>query len=175
MSTAEVDAYIASFEDPQRDALERLRAVILQCLPEAEQGISYAMPAFKIKGKAIAGMAAYKSFVSYYPHSGVVIEQVGQAAKEYEGTSGALHFPLDKPIPKQLVKQLIAVKLALVFPEPGDFWVKYGLSGPARRALDAAGITSIEKLRTWDLADVAKLHGMGPKTLPILERLQHGW
>ncbi|MDO9486565.1 MAG: DUF1801 domain-containing protein [Actinomycetota bacterium] len=171
MSTAEVDAYIAKFDEPQQKKLNALRDVILQYLPESEQGMSYSMPAFRIKGKVIAGMAGYKTFVSYYPHSGAVIEQVAEAAR-YEGTPGALHFPLNKPVPKKLVKQLIAVKLSLVFPEPGDSWVSYGIAGPARRALATAGITTVEQLRKWDLGDIAKLHGMGPATLPILEQLQ---
>ena len=113
MTTTEVDAYIAAADEPQRRALEALRDVILQFLPEAEQVISYGMPGFRVNGKVIAGMAGYSNFVSYYPHSGSVIAQVPEAAK-YAGTAGALHFPLHTPIPKRLVRKLIEVKLAQV-------------------------------------------------------------
>jgi len=172
MSTAEIDAYIASFEEPQQQkALQALRSVILQYLPEAEQGMSYAMPAFRIRGKVIAGMAGYKNFVSYYPHSGAVIEQVGEAAK-YEGTPGALHFPLGNPIPKRLVKQLIEVKLAMTFKAPADIWVEHGLGAPARRALAAAGIHGLKELRKADLQAIARLHGIGPSTLAVLTELK---
>jgi len=167
MSTAEIDAYIASFEEPQQQkALQALRSVILQYLPEAEQGMSYAMPAFRIRG-----MAGYKNFVSYYPHSGAVIEQVGEAAK-YEGTPGALHFPLGKPIPKKLVKQLIEVKLAMTFKAPADIWVEHGLGAPARRALAAAGIHCLKELRKADLQAIARLHGIGPSALVVLTELK---
>ncbi|MDO8732303.1 MAG: DUF1801 domain-containing protein [Actinomycetota bacterium] len=172
MSTAEVDRYIATFEQPQRLALERLRAVILQNLPDAEQGISYAIPAFRIKGKVIAGMAGYRNFVSYYPHSGSVIEQVGAAAQEFEGTRGALHFALNKPIPKRLVKQLIQVKLATTFKQAPDIWVEHGLSAPARRALAGAGIAGLKELRKVDLAAIAELHGIGPNAMKVLSELK---
>ncbi len=173
MTTAEVDEYIDGFAAPQRKALNALRAVILQHLPDAEQVISYAMPGFRVRGKVIAGMAGYASFVSYYPHSGSVIAQVAEAAK-YEGTAGALHFPLDTPIPRRLVKQLIDVKLAMTFPPAADVWAGRGLSAPARRALAGAGIVGLKELRRADLGEIAALHGVGPAAMRVLTELRQG-
>ncbi|MDP2014574.1 MAG: DUF1801 domain-containing protein [Actinomycetota bacterium] len=173
MTVAEVDAYIEAFDAPQQKALNALRDVILQYLPDAEQGMSYSMPAFRVKGKVIAGMAGYKAFVSYYPHSGSVIEQVPEAAK-YEGTPGSLHFPLNKAIPKRLVKQLIEVKLAMTFTAPADFWLEQGLGAPARRALASAGIHGMKELRKADLGEIAELHGIGPNALEVLTKLKQG-
>ena len=113
MTTAEVDEYIAAAGEPQRKVLLALREVILQYLPAAEQVISYGMPGFRVNGKVIAGMAGHRNFVSYYPHSGSVIAQV-PAAAGYESSAGSLHLPLDKPVPKRLVKQLIQAKLAQI-------------------------------------------------------------
>ncbi len=173
MTVAEVDEYIAGFPAPQQKSLNALRAVILQYLPEAEQVISYAMPGFRVRGKVIAGMAGYTRFVSYYPHSGAVIAQVADAAK-YEGTSGALHFPLDGPIPRRLVKQLIDVKLAMAFPPAADLWAEHGLSAPARRALANAGIVGLKELRRASLDEIAALHGVGPAAMRVLTELKEG-
>lgn len=173
MTVAEVDTYIAAFDAPQQRSLNALRKVILQYLPDCEQVISYGMPGFRLQGKVIAGMAGYQTFVSYYPHSGSVIEQVADAAR-YEGTPGALHFPLNKPIPKRLVKQLIEVKLAMTFPAPADIWVEHGLAAPARRALADAGIQGLKELRRANLDEIAQLHGIGPQALRVLSELKGG-
>ena len=173
MTVGEVDAYIANQGAAQQKALNALREVILDCLPDAEQVISYAMPGFRTRGRVIAGMAGYRHFISYYPHSGSVIAQVAGAG-QYRGTAGALHFPLDRPIPKRLVRQLIKVKLAMTFKEPADAWIGHGLAAPARRALAGAGILGLKELRGADLADIAKLHGIGPNAVKVLAELKSG-
>ena len=173
MTVNEVDAYIAMFDRPQQKALNALRDVILQCVPDAEQVISYGMPGFRVRGKIVAGMAGYENFISYYPHSGSVIEQV-PAASKYERTRGALHFPLNRPIPRTLVKQLIEVKIAMTFKAPADVWLEHGLAAPAGRALAGAGIHDLKALGKADLADIAELNGIGPKALKILTELKAG-
>ncbi len=61
MSAQEIDQYLDALEEPKRTTLARLRQTILDILPEAEQAISYGLPAFKIRGKTIAGFAAFKN------------------------------------------------------------------------------------------------------------------
>src|SRR5664279_1606192 len=68
MTRGEVDKYLASLEQPKRGTLEALRRTILDIIPEAEQCISYGMPAFRMQGKIIAGFAAFKNHLSYLPH-----------------------------------------------------------------------------------------------------------
>jgi uncharacterized protein YdhG (YjbR/CyaY superfamily) len=63
--------YLDALEEPKRATLARLRQTILEILPEADQGISYGVPAFKVRGKAIAGFAAFQNHLSYLPHSGL--------------------------------------------------------------------------------------------------------
>jgi uncharacterized protein YdhG (YjbR/CyaY superfamily) len=72
VSAEEIDQYLDALEEPKRATLARLRQTILDILPDAEQGISYGVPAFKVRGKTIAGFAAFKNHLSYLPHSGSV-------------------------------------------------------------------------------------------------------
>lgn len=106
-----MDRYLAGVEEPKRSTLEQLRRTILAALPEAEEGISYQVPAFRVRGKVIAGFAAFKNHLSYLPFSGSVIEQVGDLVAGYGGTKSALHFPVDQPLPAALVRRLIEVRL----------------------------------------------------------------
>ena len=110
MSKSEVDKYLASLEQPKRGTLEALRRSILDIVPEAEQSISYGMPAFRLQGKVIAGFAAFKNHLSYLPHSGSVFPKLGDALSKYKTSPGALQFPVDRPLPKALVKKLIAIR-----------------------------------------------------------------
>jgi len=110
MSKGEVDKYLRSLEQPKRGTLEALRRTILDIIPEAEQSISYGMPAFRVQGKVIAGFAAFKNHLSYLPHSGSVILTLGDALSKYKTSKGALQFPIDRPLPKALVKKLITIR-----------------------------------------------------------------
>ena len=67
VSAEEIDQYLDALEEPKRTTLARLRQTILDILPEADQGISYGVPAFKVHGKTIAGFAAFKNHLSYLP------------------------------------------------------------------------------------------------------------
>ena len=116
MSAEEIDQYLDALEEPKRTALARLRQTILDILPEAEQGISYGVPAFKVAGKTIAGFAAFKSHLSYLPHSGSVFPQLTDEHRGYSTSSGALRFGIDQPLPVPLVEKLIAVRLQQAFP-----------------------------------------------------------
>jgi uncharacterized protein YdhG (YjbR/CyaY superfamily) len=111
VSAGEIDDYLRGVEEPKRSTLEALRATILEVIPGAEQGISYGMPAFRLHGKTIAGFAAFKNHLSYLPHSGTVLEQLAGDLSGYTMTKGSLHFPVDRPLPKAVVKSLVAVRL----------------------------------------------------------------
>lgn len=111
MSAQEIDAYLKALDEPKRSTLEQLRATILEVVPDAEQGISYGLPAFRVRGTVVAGFAAFKNHLSYLPHSGSVLPALADAVEGYGGTKGSLHFPIDSPLPKPLVERLIAVRL----------------------------------------------------------------
>ena len=111
MSIGDIDRYLAALDEPKRGTLEALRQSILEVVPQAEQCISYGMPAFKLHGKTVAGFAAFSHHLSYLPHSGSVFPALGEDLAGYEMTRGSLHFAIDKPLPKRLVKKLITTRL----------------------------------------------------------------
>jgi uncharacterized protein YdhG (YjbR/CyaY superfamily) len=112
VSAREVDEYLRRLEEPKRSTLEELRRIILEVLADAEQVISYRVPAFRLRGKTVAGFAAFKDHLSYLPFSGSVLPQLAAELGSYTMTKSALHFPVDQPLPKALVKKLIAARLA---------------------------------------------------------------
>lgn len=116
VSAEEIDQYLDALEEPKRATLARLRQTILDILPEADQGISYGVPAFKVRGKTIAGFAAFKNHLSYLPHSGSVFPQLKDELTGYSTSSGALRFSIDEPLPALLVEKLITVRLRQAFP-----------------------------------------------------------
>jgi uncharacterized protein YdhG (YjbR/CyaY superfamily) len=111
MSSREIDEYVGALEEPKRGTLHTLRRTILEVLPEADQVISYGVPAFRVRGQTVAGFAAFKTHLSYLPFSGSVLGQLGDELEGYKMTKSSLHFPVDRPLPKTLVQKLIDVRL----------------------------------------------------------------
>jgi uncharacterized protein YdhG (YjbR/CyaY superfamily) len=112
VSAAEIDEYLRAVEEPKRSTLEALRREILEIVPDAEQVISYGVPAFRVRGKVVAGFAAFTAHLSYLPFSGSVLGALGDQLAGYARTKSSLHFPVDRPLPKVLVKELITARLA---------------------------------------------------------------
>jgi uncharacterized protein YdhG (YjbR/CyaY superfamily) len=111
VSADEIDEYLRAVDEPKRDTLEALRRTILEIVPEAEEGISYRVPAFRVRGKVVAGFAAFKDHLSYLPFSGSVLGNLRDELQGYTMTKSSLHFPVDRPLPKPLVEKLIAARL----------------------------------------------------------------
>jgi uncharacterized protein YdhG (YjbR/CyaY superfamily) len=111
VSAEEIDAYLDSLDETKRATLAQLRRTILVVIPDAEQGISYGLPAFRVHGKTIAGFAAFKKHLSYLPHSGSVFPELTDELAGYTKSTGALRFEIDRPLPQDLVEKLIAVRL----------------------------------------------------------------
>jgi uncharacterized protein YdhG (YjbR/CyaY superfamily) len=111
MAPQDIDRYLAAIGEPGRAALEELRRSILAVIPGAEQCISYGMPAFKVQGKTVAGFAAFKNHLSYLPHSGSVLGKLGEDLASYQSTKGSLHFTVDEPLSRGLVKKLVTARM----------------------------------------------------------------
>ena len=112
MSAAEIDNYLQQLDEPKRTTLEQLRRTIVELIPEAEHGLSYGVPAFRVDGKVVAGLSAAKNHLSYLPHSGTVLSSLGPADLEgLSASKGALRFAMDTPLPGDLVAKLIAARL----------------------------------------------------------------
>ena len=115
MAENPIDDYLGTLDEPKRATLTELRDTIAAIVPDAEQCISYGMPAFKLRGKTIAGFAAFKSHLSYLPHSGSVLSRLAAETEGYTKTKGSLHFPVDQSLPAKLVEQLLDVRMAEAF------------------------------------------------------------
>ena len=111
MAAADIDGYLAGVDEPKRSTLHQLRRDILAVLPDAEECISYGMPAFRVEGKVIAGFAAFTNHLSYLPHSGSVLPALERELAGYEQTKGSLHFSIDESLPPELVRKLIGTRL----------------------------------------------------------------
>jgi uncharacterized protein YdhG (YjbR/CyaY superfamily) len=123
MSRQEIDAYLATLDEPKRGTLSALRDTIVSVIPDAEECISYGLPAFRVRGTVVGGFAAFKNHLSYLPHSGSVLAALAGEVAAYPQTTGSLHFPVDTPLPPTLVEKLIAVRMRQAFgadPGPGS-------------------------------------------------------
>jgi uncharacterized protein YdhG (YjbR/CyaY superfamily) len=112
VSKEDIDAYLGTLDEPARTTLTRLRDTIAALAPEAEQCISYGMPAFRLGGDVVAGFAAFKNHLSYLPHSGSVLARLAKETEGYTKTKGSLHFPVEEPLPEALVKKLLDARIA---------------------------------------------------------------
>jgi uncharacterized protein YdhG (YjbR/CyaY superfamily) len=111
VSPEDIDTYLAAVDEPARGTLEEVRRSILAVVPDAEQGISYGMPAFRVQGTVVAGFAAFPKHLSYLPHSGSVLGALGDELAGYQGTKSSLHFPIDQPLPRDLVERLVRTRM----------------------------------------------------------------
>lgn len=110
MAPPDIDSYLATLDADQRSVLQQLRRRILDVVPDAEECISYGMPAFKVDGKTVAGFAAFKNHLSYMPHSGSVLRTLADDLAGYEMTKGSLHFAVDEPLSANLINKLFTTR-----------------------------------------------------------------
>lgn len=104
-----IDEYIANFPEEVQKKLNELRAVIKASAPEAMEAISYQMPTFKQKGNLVH-FAAYKNHIGFYPASSG-IEKFKKELSLYEGAKGTVRFPLDMPIPYDLIGKIVTFRV----------------------------------------------------------------
>jgi len=112
MSVAEVDEYLAAVPEPQRTTLNALRRTLRSLLPDADEGIGYGVPVFRVDAKGVAGFAAYATHCSYLPMSGSVLGALGDEVAGYRTSKGALQFAVDEPLPQTLVETLVRARQA---------------------------------------------------------------
>jgi len=106
-----VDDYLDAAPEPQQSTLRAVRAILQDVLPEAEEGLSYGVPAFMVHGTPVAGYAYFKKHCGFYPHSGSVLDQLAEELTGYEWSKGTLKYPIDQPLPKDLVRRIVEVRL----------------------------------------------------------------
>ncbi|MFI5035660.1 MAG: iron chaperone [Acidimicrobiales bacterium] len=111
MSTASVDEYLLGLDGTQRATLCDLRALLRELLPGAEECISYGIPGYRVDGHVVAGFAAFRNHLSYFPHSGSVIPQMARELRGYKTSRGTLRFANDTALPRPIVEKLVALRL----------------------------------------------------------------
>jgi len=104
-----IDEYIAAFPKNIQSILEELRQAIKESAPEAEETISYQMPAFKLNG-ILVWFAAFKNHIGFYPKTSA-IEAFKRELSDYEVSKGTIRFPLDKQIPLDLIKKIVKYRV----------------------------------------------------------------
>ncbi|MGH9724968.1 MAG: iron chaperone [Candidatus Acidiferrales bacterium] len=103
-----IGEYIRARPQDVRAILEKFRSTIRKAAPEAEETISYRMPAFKFRGAIIAYFAAFQHHVGFFPP---VPHEFRKEASAYAGPKGNLRFPMEEPIPWNLVKRIIEYRV----------------------------------------------------------------
>jgi uncharacterized protein YdhG (YjbR/CyaY superfamily) len=106
-----VDEYLATLPPDRRAVMEDLRRTIRAAAPDAEELISYNMPAFKSNGRFLVSYDAYKAHYSLFPGSQLVIETLGDEVLPYVAGRGTLRFPASRPIPLETVAKVVQVRL----------------------------------------------------------------
>lgn len=168
----------AEAPDTHRLTMLEMRERILEVIPDAQEVMKYGMPTFVYQGTAVAGLLANKNHIGFYPYSGSVLARLPEISSKYSTTKAAIHVPLNKAMPKSLVRLVLRTRISdcaitnRTSHSNEGVWQDLGVPGaPARRALMDANIKTIKQLSNRSRAEVAALHGMGPKAMTYLDAL----
>jgi uncharacterized protein YdhG (YjbR/CyaY superfamily) len=104
-----VDTYISGFPNEVQKILCQVRETIIKAAPASEEVISYQMPAYKLMGMLVY-FAGYKNHIGFYPTSSGITE-FKKELSVYKGAKGSVQFPLDKPMPLQLIKRIVKFRV----------------------------------------------------------------
>ncbi len=102
-----IDAYLVLQSQEAREMLSLMRHIIHMAVPDAEEVISYSMPAFRYRGKILVYFAAFKKHCSLFAASGAILNEMENELKPYRSSKGTLQFPLDKPLPIGIIKKIV--------------------------------------------------------------------
>lgn len=113
VSAQAVDTYLLGVPVPERRELERLRAIIHNIVPDAEEVISYGMPGFKYHGKYLVGYNALKNHLALYPTS-QPIDVLKAKLVKYSLSRGTIRYDLDNPLPERLIRELVQCRVRAI-------------------------------------------------------------
>jgi len=105
----DIDEYIASFPKDTQEILEKVRTTIRQAAPDAEETIKYQIPTFTLKGNLVH-FGAFKKHIGFYP-TPTGTEEFKNELSVYEGAKGSIRFPLDRPIPFDLISKIVEFRV----------------------------------------------------------------
>jgi uncharacterized protein YdhG (YjbR/CyaY superfamily) len=105
-----IDEYLSYQPEKVKEVLENLRQIIRDTAPEAEEVISYGIPAFKYQGMLVY-FAAYKKHCSLFGGNGSLTEQMQEELKGYKTSKGTIQFTVEKPLPDELVREIVKLRM----------------------------------------------------------------
>jgi uncharacterized protein YdhG (YjbR/CyaY superfamily) len=105
-----INDYVATVPEDQRAALQKLRRTIRAIVPDAQECISYGLPAFRFDGRVFAWLGAAKNHCSFFP--GGIVEAHANLLKGYDTSKGTIRFQPHKPLPAALVRKLVKARIA---------------------------------------------------------------
>ena len=110
MPAKTIDDYITSASDRARPILKKIRAIVRKVAPGSAETISYGIPTFKLNGRVLVHFAAFKNHIGLYPpvRGDARIEK---AVQPYAGEKGNLRFPLDEPMPYDLIERIVKLRV----------------------------------------------------------------
>lgn len=109
-----VDEYLEAQPAEHRELLQALRARVAALAPEADETISYAMPAFKLGDRFLLSYASWKRHCSLYPIHDEVLAKYGIELRDHGTTKGSLHFSPAQPLPDGLIDDLVRARIATI-------------------------------------------------------------
>jgi uncharacterized protein YdhG (YjbR/CyaY superfamily) len=104
------DEYITTLTSDEQDEFRRIKRIVESVVPTVAQGVSYALPAFLYKGQPLLSCVVRKKFISLYPFSGKVIDNLASQLTAFETTSGSIHFKLDNLLPQAILEDLLTAR-----------------------------------------------------------------
>jgi len=110
-TASSIDEYIARFPPETQQALEELRALIRECAPDATETISYAIPTFDLNGHHLVHFAGYAKHIGFYPVPSAM-ESFKEELAPYRSGKGSAQFPLGLPLPADLIRRIVAFRVA---------------------------------------------------------------
>jgi uncharacterized protein YdhG (YjbR/CyaY superfamily) len=109
---ASIEEYLAQVPTDARATLEKLRETIRRAAPDTTETISYQMPTFKYRGRALVGFAAFKNHCSLFPYSDTVMVTLKEDLNAFDTSGkGTIRFTTDKPLPDGLVKKIVKTRI----------------------------------------------------------------
>lgn len=105
-----IDEFIAEHPKDVQVILEKIRAIVRKAAPDAMETIAYGIPTFKLDGKNVVHFSAYARHIGFYPAPSC-IETFKKEISEYKSAKGSVQFPLDKPMPFDLISRMVAFRI----------------------------------------------------------------
>lgn len=162
MAAQSVSEYLAQFDGEALARIDRVRDVVVDSAPKADEALSYGMIGWKLRGRPLIYVGGFSK------HTGLYATPSGHEAftsefAPYTQGKGSVQFPLDEPFPIDLIRRVIEYRVREVENELPF------IGRPATAALAAIGVTTMQDLDGWTAQELLALHGVGPKAIRLLK------